>query len=130
MKILLDTGVWFRFFHNLPLNIKLESHLKNQQNKFFLSSYSIFEISYKVIHKKLNVAHPDLWLEESLENIEVISVDKDITIQAAAFPWIHGDPGDRLITATAKMHGLILVHTDKVLRDLTGFGQEYFSGTE
>jgi PIN domain nuclease of toxin-antitoxin system len=40
--------------------------------------------------------------------------------------WSHGDLVDRTLAAIAAETGLVLVHTDTVLKGLPGFPQRYF----
>ena len=48
------------------------------------------------------------------------------SLQAGLWDWDHGDLVDRMLAAIAKEQDLILVHTDKVLKNLGGFPQKYF----
>jgi len=51
------------------------------------------------------------------EGVTVIPITSEIAILAAQFPDDYpGDPGDRLIGATARAEGLILVTRDETLR--------------
>jgi PIN domain nuclease of toxin-antitoxin system len=50
--------------------------------------------------------------------------------QAGLWQWPHGDLVDRVLAAIAAETGLVLIHTDQVLKALSGFPQKYFRGVE
>jgi PIN domain nuclease of toxin-antitoxin system len=127
MKALLDSGVWFRRFHGLPLSPAVRRELARVTD-WHLSAYSVLEILYKWRRGKLPVADPARWLEAALAEFTVHPVGVAVARRAAVWAWAHGDPGDRVIAATAAESGLTLIHTDTVLRDLPGFQQRYCPG--
>jgi PIN domain nuclease of toxin-antitoxin system len=55
-------------------------------------------------------------------NLKLLPVTPQIAIEAALLPdGFHGDPIDRIIAATARVHNLVLcTHDEKLLR----FGQQ------
>jgi PIN domain nuclease of toxin-antitoxin system len=66
----------------------------------------------------------------ALGGFEILPVTEPIARQAALWEWEHRDPADRLIAATARLHGIELWHTDTSLQKLTGFPQRYFRAVE
>lgn len=57
------------------------------------------------------------FVESLVEGIVLLPLTPDIAVQAAQLgPDFGGDPGDRLITATAMVHGLALVTADERIR--------------
>ena len=129
MRALIDSGVWFRRYHRLPWSVALETFLSNEVTEFCLSPVSILEITFKWRHGRLPCPSPEQWLDDALEHYRLLPVTMAIARQAGLWDWPHGDPADRLITATAGAHELMLIHTDVTLRRLTGFSQRYFRGT-
>ncbi len=129
MRALIDTGVWFRRYHRLPLTGTLEKLLAEEIEEFCLSPISILEITYKWRHGRLPCPPPEQWLDDALEHYRLLPVDGPIARQAGLWEWSHGDPADRLIVATAAVHKLTLIHTDTALKPLTGFAQRYFRRT-
>ena len=126
MRALLDTGVWFRRYHRLPMSRALRQHL-DQVTEFYLSPLSVAEISYKWQRGKLpQVPDPQTWMVHSLENFILLDISPAAALQAGLWPWSHGDLVDRSLAALAAESGIPLVHTDKVLRDLEGFPQKWF----
>jgi PIN domain nuclease of toxin-antitoxin system len=118
LRILADTSVWFRF----------EATLGDSSTTRFLSPISSMEIVRKWRTGKLPCADPREWLDDALEGFEVLAVSEPIARQAALWEWEHRDPADRLLAATALLHGVELWHTDTVLQKLNGFPQRYFKG--
>jgi len=126
MRALLDTGVWFRRYHRLPMSRALRQYLEGV-TEFYLSPLSVSEISYKWQRGKLpDVPDPQTWIVHSLENFILLDLSPATALQAGLWPWSHGDLVDRSLAALAAGSGITLVHTDKVLRDLEGFPQKWF----
>jgi len=126
MQALLDTGVWFRRYHRLPMSRALRHHL-DQVTEFYLSPLSVAEISYKWQRGKLpEVPDPQTWVAHSLENFLLLDLSPEAALRAGLWPWAHGELVDRSLAAIAAESGITLVHTDKVLRDLEGFPQRWF----
>jgi PIN domain nuclease of toxin-antitoxin system len=126
MRALLDTGVWFRRYHRLPMNRALRQYL-DEVTEFYLSPLSIAEISYKWQRGKLpEVPDPRTWVAHAVENFIMIDLSSAAALQAGLWPWTHGDLVDRALAAISAESQLTLIHTDKVLRDLPGFPQKWF----
>ena len=126
MRALLDTGVWLRRYHRLPMNRALRQYL-DEVTEFYLSPLSIAEISYKWQRGKLpEVPDPRTWVAHAVENFIMIDLSSAAALQAGLWPWTHGDLVDRALAAISAESQLTLIHTDKVLRDLPGFPQKWF----
>lgn len=126
MQALLDTGVWFRRYHRLPMGPALQQYL-DQVTEFYLSPLSVAEISYKWQRGKLpDVPDPQSWVVHSLENFLLLDLSPEAALKAGLWPWAHGDLVDRSLAALAAESGITLIHTDKVLRNLKGFPQRWF----
>jgi PIN domain nuclease of toxin-antitoxin system len=126
MRALLDTGVWFRRYHQLPMNRALRRYLEGV-TEFYLSPLSVAEISFKWQRGKLpHVPDPKTWTDHALENFILLDLSAAAALQAGLWPWDHGDLVDRSLAAVAAENNITLVHTDKVLRDLGGFPQKWF----
>ena len=61
----------------------------------------------------------DAWVEAALRGprVELLPRTPSIALRAATFSALHGDPADRLILATALVHGARLVTHDAKLTD-------------
>ena len=126
MRILVDTGVWFRFVRRLPLPRKIETALEDTGNVRYLCPISSMEIVRKWRAGRLPCPDPASWLDLALEAFEVLPITEPVARQAAFWEWEHKDPADRLIAATAHLHRIELWHTDTILRKLGEFPQRYF----
>ena len=87
-----------------------------------ISSVSLWELSIKWKRKTLDLGGVDprefAHRLEQIENFEIISVNSAIWIESALLDWDHRDPVDRIIVATAKLHGMSVVTKD---REITSF---------
>ena len=126
MRILADTGVWFRFVRRLPLPARIETTLADVATERCLCPISSMEVVRKWQSGKLPCPDPAEWLDDALQGFEILPITEPIARQAALWEWEHRDPADRLIAATAARHRVELWHTDTLLRALTGFPQRYF----
>lgn len=130
MKVLLDTGVWFRRYHRLPLRPPLVKFLDTQVTEFHLCPLSVAEIAFKWQRGRLpGIPDPSAWVEHSLENLMLEHPSPAAARKAGLWNWSHGDLVDRLLAAIAAETGLPLIHTDRVLKRLAGFPQRYFPNT-
>ena len=129
MKVLVDTGVWFRFVRRLPLPKKVEAMLEDMETERYLCPISTMEIIRKWRTGKLPVPDPRDWLDDALQGFEILPVTEPIARIAASWDWEHKDPADRLIAATAERHQIELWHTDTILQKFDGFPHRYFRAT-
>jgi PIN domain nuclease of toxin-antitoxin system len=127
MKALLDSGVWWRRYHRLPLSGELMRCLSGV-TEWWLSPLSVAEMLFKWRHKPamLPAPAPDGWLENSLQGFRLAHLSVEAARLAGLWDWSHGDPVDRCLAAIARAEGLTLIHTDARLKDLAGFPQRYF----
>ena len=128
MRVLLDSGVWWRFAGKLPMKKALTDFLHNDVTEWWLSPFAVAEMLYKVKHKRLPAPPHAGWLEEAVRGYRIAPFSLAAGTQAGQWDWAHGDPVDRCMAAIALTEGLTLIHTDMVLRDLRGFPQRYFPG--
>ena len=127
MKVLIDTGVWFRRYHGLPLKRSLIEFLDTDVSEFHLCPLSIAEITFKWQRGRLpSVPDPKEWIERAIENYVIEMPTANASLKAGLWEWEHGDLIDRLLAAIASETKLTLVHTDRVLKSLQGFPQKYF----
>jgi len=126
MKVLADTGVWFRFVRKLPLPKKVEAVLNDDGTQRYLCPISSMEVIRKWQSGKLPVSDPRDWLDRALQGFEILPITEPIARRAALWKWDHKDPADRLIAATAERYQIELWHTDTILKKLKGFPHRYF----
>ena len=121
MKYLLDTHafLWFVSDDN-RLSSKAKSIIKDSNNEIYFSAASAWEISIK---SKLG----RLKLRGNLESfiIEQLTANSFgplvITISHALYteklPQIHKDPFDRIIISQSKVENMVLITSDKKIRE-------------
>ena len=127
VKVLIDTGVWFRRYHGLPLKSSLVRFLDKEVSEYHLCPLSIAEITFKWQRGRLpGVPDPKEWLDHSIENYVMETPTVEASLKAGLWNWEHGDLTDRLLAAIASETRLPLIHTDRVLKSLDGFPQRYF----
>lgn len=79
-----------------------------------LCDISLWEVAMLVDLGRLQLDRPLAeWLELACSAVEVLSVTVAVAVEVAALPAsFHRDPADRLIVATARVHGLGLLSRD------------------
>ena len=127
MRVLIDTGVWFRRYHGLPMKQSLVQFLDTEGVEYHLSLLSIAEITFKWQRGLLpGVPDPKEWVEHSIENYVMQAPSAQASMRAGLWQWKHGDLVDRMLAAIAAEMKLTLIHTDRILKGLEGFPQKYF----
>lgn len=127
MKALLDTGVWFRRYHGLPMSQPLRDFLNEEVDEFHICPLSVSEICFKWQRGRLSgIPDPQRWVEHSLQNFVMEMPDSAVAMTAGLWDWSHSDLVDRTLAAIAKERELTLIHTDKVLKNFSGFPQKWF----
>jgi PIN domain nuclease of toxin-antitoxin system len=101
----------------LTEEIKHQITLAQENSRLFISSISLWEIAMLKFKKRINIYEPIKDFLESITNINGISI-KDISPEIAAESILlmdnfHGDPADRIIVATAKCYGAMLLTRDQ-----------------
>jgi PIN domain nuclease of toxin-antitoxin system len=86
---------------------------------------SVWEIATKVTRGRLTLDRDlRVWVRQALARPEAVLLDltPDIAVRAAELgsQGFHGDPADRLIAATAIVHGAELVTKDRKIRAFPG----------
>jgi PIN domain nuclease of toxin-antitoxin system len=83
-----------------------------------ISAATVFELIYTKRRGRIQLNVPDAKLLARMRLwFDLIPISVAIAAQAAALPDpFHGDPMDRLITATARVEGRILITADSKIR--------------
>ncbi|MCC6848428.1 MAG: type II toxin-antitoxin system VapC family toxin [Deltaproteobacteria bacterium] len=120
MRYLLDTSVWLRaYLQPETIPAPPQRVLADPKLTFGLSAISLWEVAKKHQLGKLALDR-DLgtWLADALAgNIEVLPLSPPVVVDAMKLPGFpNRDPADEIIVATARVHGLTLLTTDKRLR--------------
>lgn len=117
--ILLDTHVRFwwaqgdsrlSLHHARVLNEALETQT------IAVSAFSCWEVAMMVSRQRVEISVPVLdWILDALEpsGVSLLPITPEIAAQSVALPGdLHGDPADRIIIATARVHSALLLTED------------------
>ena len=126
MKYLLDTQAWLWSILNHPrLSRRAKATLGAVpgQERVGLAAISLKEAAWHLAHRRVMVDEAfgpwPLWLRTaaSSEHLQVLPLTVDVAIESEqlgdSFP---PDPADRLIAATARVHDLTLITSDRPIR--------------
>jgi len=84
-----------------------------------VSSISFWEIGIKIRKGALDIQMPlESYIEKihSLNSIEIVPVDEMIWMENLRLDWVHRDPADRTIVATAMRRLLPVLTKDDMIR--------------
>lgn len=121
--LLLDTHVWIWLLagHEMirPKQKKLIEEAASE-SLIAIAAISTWEIAMLVAKGRIILEEPVLsWLQVALNlpGVELKPLTPDIAVESSQLPGdFHGDPADRLIVATARVHQLtLLTHEEKIL---------------
>lgn len=118
MSYLLDTHVWI-WTQEQPETIgaKTRALLETTSDDLCVSAVSSLEVARLVSGRLLELqGNLDRWVRTAIDSIEARSLDVDhrVAIEAYKLPGrFHKDPADRMLVATARIHGLTLVTADE-----------------
>jgi PIN domain nuclease of toxin-antitoxin system len=121
---LLDTHTWV-WMRAGTLTAKPEDlitlHHAAAESQWFVSSFSLSELAHAVARKRMHLDRPLLdWFNAALQHPgpRLLDITPQIATATLQLPaTFHGDPGDRILAATAIAHNLTLcTHDDLLLR--------------
>jgi len=77
------------------------------------------EVAQKQARGRLTLTAPiEEWVDRALfEQLKLYSITPAVAIEAYQIPDFHGDPADRIIVATARIHRLTIVTSDRLMID-------------
>ena len=119
MRLLLDTHIWL--WNSLSpdrLSHRVDRAINDPRNELWISPISTWEIVVLYEKGRLKLADgPALWVQKamSLAPLQEAPVTHEIALATRSIGLPHGDPADRLLAATALIHGLTLVTADRNL---------------
>jgi len=123
MNFLLDTNAWLRLFQ-FPGEIQADVRRRlSREEVLGLSPFSLIEIAQKNAKapERLGLSlHVGTWFRVAMpkNRLRLVSITPAIAAKAHDLgPDFHGDPADRIITATSIVENLTLVTSDKLLLD-------------
>ena len=92
--------------------------IRRSAGRLYLSAISALEIGILVKRGRLTLpVAPAEFVERVLSQhgIQGVPVDRHIALASAELPDIHNDPFDRIVIATAQIHGLHILSRDRVI---------------
>ncbi|MDR2783233.1 MAG: type II toxin-antitoxin system VapC family toxin [Treponema sp.] len=110
MDLLLDTHTLIWFFNgDLLLSEGAKRAIVETRHRKFVSMASVWEVAIKISLNKLAFDGKTRGFLELIDNngFELLVIDKEYMLEVENLPFIHRDPFDRLLVATAiseKMH--------------------------
>jgi len=118
LKLLLDTHVWIWAFEgNDSLGVRCGRFLRDKSSERWVSPVSTLEIARLVERGHLELACPiSEWVARSMVALQMrtIFIDHAIAMEAYGLSrGFHGDPADRMLVATARLHDCHLVTADR-----------------
>jgi PIN domain nuclease of toxin-antitoxin system len=121
--IVLDTAALFYWTVDPPqLSAKAALTIANAQS-IVISSISIWEIALKVKQGKLAFRLPVAEYVELLrqaDKVQITPVTEAIWLKNVDLAWLHRDPADRTIVATASLLGCPLLSPDRQIQAFYG----------
>jgi PIN domain nuclease of toxin-antitoxin system len=88
-----------------------------------VSVVSPWEVAIKVAGRKLRLQEPPAhWFLGLVERYDLreVPLDSGVACAAAALPWLHRDPFDRIIVALAQAFRLTVLTSDENIRRYPG----------
>jgi PIN domain nuclease of toxin-antitoxin system len=119
MKFLLDTHIWlWAAIDASRISPQVSKVLSDPTNELWLSSVSVWELI--VLSRKGRFkTSPDIrtWVARTIAELHLAEapLTVDVTLALASIRFVHEDPADQLLAATAKAFDLTLVTADKNL---------------
>ena len=108
---------------NHPYLSNTASQEIGRADRIAICSISCFEVAIAVSKGRISIDRGVVdWLESAIgqPKVELLHITPRITAKASQLGTFHGDPADRLITATAIMESAALVTKDKRIRKYPG----------
>ena len=96
------------------LSAKARSLIENAP-VVYVSPVTAWEIAVKASKGKIQLPiSPREWFDSVVEmyGIDVLKLSADDMLKSAELPWLHKDPADRFIIATALKNGFMVVTAD------------------
>ena len=118
---ILDTCAWLDSFVNPGILRADIRSLIDRQPLFFLADITLLEVARKAQVGDLVFTPPiEQWFGIALpqRRSRVLPITPQIAIESTRLPEpFHKDPADRLIVATAKVHDLVVITSDRKILD-------------
>jgi len=117
-KYLLDThtAIWALLGDDEKLSARARDIIADKTVELAVSIASAWEIAIKISKggKITDMSGVAVFIDKLRENgVEILGITAEEVKIVESLPFIHNDPFDRIIIATAKSNGLTLISVDK-----------------
>lgn len=117
--LLLDTHtfIWLSSDRSM-LSEKVLELIRNETEGLFISAISATEIGLLAAADRINTFGPcEDFLFGNLERFDIqqVPVDVETGLLSTQLPQLHRDPFDRIIIATAQLHGMTILTKDRTI---------------
>lgn len=117
--LLLDTHAWIWFIQGSD-KIKHTAikaiEASSQSRTLYVAAISQWELAMLIEKSRIVLNEPALgWIHKAIEmlHIKILPLSAEIALESTQLPGdFHGDPADRMIVATARVHQLSIVTRD------------------
>jgi PIN domain nuclease of toxin-antitoxin system len=120
LKLLLDTHIWLWSLREPDrLGDRIRHELRSPENELWLSPVSTWEAL--ILHEKGRIhldGNLDSWVTDSRAPFREAPFTHEIAAASQFLRFVHRDPADRFLAATAKVLDLTLVTADANLLGL------------
>ncbi|HYO45187.1 MAG TPA: type II toxin-antitoxin system VapC family toxin [Gemmatimonadota bacterium] len=128
--ILLDTHVWLWIMEGLedPLGKVASSAIieASRQGNLLVSVISVWEIAMLETTGRIGLSMEIAeWIQRGLSapGLRLANLTPEIAIESTRLPdWSGGDPADRILAATARIHGAAIATRDRRILDYADRG--------
>ena len=122
MKLLLDTHIWLWYaLGEKDLSENLHQVMSEPNTQLWLSPISVWETLILVEKGRIQLnSEPKTWIQKYLRllNLKEARLTYEIAILSRQLEFVHQDPADRFLAATAIAKSLTLATVDRRLTDL------------
>ena len=115
MPFILDTHILIWFLEgNRSLSNSRRQIISQSQNDIFISTASLWEMAIKISLNKLTLTQSlaDVTKQIAAEDIEILPITPEHTLQVSILPFHHRDPFDRIIISQAQVENLAILTDD------------------
>ena len=122
MRFILDTHILIWFLEgNRSLSSSRRQIISQSKNDVFVSIASLWEMAIKISLSKLTLSQSldDVIKQIAAEDIEILPITAEHTLQVSILPFHHRDPFDRIIIVQSRVENLPLMTNDN---DFGGYG--------
>ena len=124
MKALLDTHVllyWFGDERRLTAEQRHALDAAAADNPLFISDITLWEVATLFNLKRISLDRPlRIWLERATAPplVKRVGISPAVAEEVAGIPdSFHRDPADRILVATARVLGAVLLTSDRRIRE-------------